>query len=99
MRSAALSSTSVPAHRVCETVVTVTDASGEPLQNAEIVVAQTRHAFGFGMAGGFSVRGSGRMPPGTVLRVTPSPISIGSSIEICPTSGNMFPDPTNYHCR
>jgi GH35 family endo-1,4-beta-xylanase len=51
MNSAALSSAAVPAHRLCETVVTVTDASGAPLASLDVVVAQTRHAFGFGNIG------------------------------------------------
>lgn len=51
MHSAVLSSASAPVHRVCETVVTVTNASGIPLPNVEVVVAQTRHAFGFGNIG------------------------------------------------
>lgn len=51
MNSATLPSASVPAHRLCETVVIVTDASGTPLPNLDVVVAQTRHAFGFGNIG------------------------------------------------
>ena len=51
MHSAVLSSASAPVHRVCETVVTVTNASGIPLPNVAVVVAQTRHAFGFGNIG------------------------------------------------
>jgi endo-1,4-beta-xylanase len=51
MQSAALPSGSVPTHRLGETVATVTDASGEPLANTEVVVAQTRHEFGFGNIG------------------------------------------------
>ncbi|TFC58316.1 1,4-beta-xylanase [Cryobacterium sp. TMT2-15-1] len=51
MHSAALSSASAPAHRLCTTVVTVTDASGEVLPNTEVVVAQLDHAFGFGNIG------------------------------------------------
>lgn len=37
-----------PAHRVARTVVTVTDAEGRPVPDAEVTVAQSRHAFGFG---------------------------------------------------
>ena len=51
MRSTAFSSTSAPTHRICETVVTVTDASGAALPNAEVVVSQVSHAFGFGNIG------------------------------------------------
>ena len=40
-----------PAHRIAEAVVTVTDAAGNPLEDAELAVAQTRHAFGFGNIG------------------------------------------------
>ncbi|MCL2516376.1 MAG: endo-1,4-beta-xylanase [Microbacteriaceae bacterium] len=40
-----------PAHRLGDAVVTVTDATGEPLRDAEVTVAQTRHAFGFGNIG------------------------------------------------
>lgn len=38
----------VSAHRVGTTTVTVTDAQGRPVADAEVRVAQTRHAFGFG---------------------------------------------------
>ncbi len=51
MRSAALNSPSVPAHRLCEAVVTVTDAAGIPMPGLEVVVAQRRHAFAFGNIG------------------------------------------------
>ncbi|GAA4174288.1 endo-1,4-beta-xylanase [Gryllotalpicola koreensis] len=40
-----------PAHRVGEAVVTLSDQSGNPLADTEVVVAQTRHAFGFGNIG------------------------------------------------
>lgn len=40
-----------PAHRIARAVVTVTDAAGDPLADAEVTVAQTRHAFGFGNIG------------------------------------------------
>jgi GH35 family endo-1,4-beta-xylanase len=43
--------TSLPAHRVCSTTVTVTDAAGEPLADTAVVVAQRNHAFGFGNIG------------------------------------------------
>lgn len=49
--SAAEPSTTAPAHRVHEAVVTVLDARGEPLAGAEVTVEQTRHAFGFGNIG------------------------------------------------
>ena len=51
MRSTAFSSTSAPTHRICEIVVTVTDDSGSPLANTEVVVSQVSHAFGFGNIG------------------------------------------------
>lgn len=51
MHSVTLSSTSAPTHRICETVVTVTDAAGAALPNTEVVVAQLSHAFGFGNIG------------------------------------------------
>jgi endo-1,4-beta-xylanase len=51
MQTVALSRGSAPAHRLVETVVTVTDASGAPLPDAEVVVAQSSHAFGFGNIG------------------------------------------------
>ena len=51
MHSAALPSTSAPTHRICETVVTVTDASGAALPNTEVIVAQLNHAFSFGNIG------------------------------------------------
>lgn len=51
MRSTAFSATSAPSHRICESVVTVTDASGVPLAHAEVVVSQVSHAFGFGNIG------------------------------------------------
>lgn len=50
MRSATVSS-SVPTHRLGETVITVTDAAGSPLPNVEVAVAQASHAFGFGNIG------------------------------------------------
>jgi GH35 family endo-1,4-beta-xylanase len=40
-----------PSHRLGDAVVTVTDASGNPLSNAEVTVSQTRHAFAFGNIG------------------------------------------------
>lgn len=49
--SAAEPSTTAPAHRIHEAVVTVLDARGEPLAGAEVTVEQTRHAFGFGNIG------------------------------------------------
>ena len=51
MHSASLSSTSSSTHKVCESVVTVTDASRSPLANTEVVVSQVSHAFGFGNIG------------------------------------------------
>ena len=42
---------SQPSHRVGEAIVTLTDHSGQPLADAEVMVAQTRHAFGFGNIG------------------------------------------------
>ncbi|QJA00578.1 1,4-beta-xylanase [Leifsonia sp. PS1209] len=51
MYSAAEPSTTAPAHRIHEAVVTVLDARGEPLAGAEVTVEQTRHAFGFGNIG------------------------------------------------
>ncbi len=39
------------AHRLGTTIVTVTDATGRPLPHTEVVVTQTRHAFGFGNIG------------------------------------------------
>ncbi|TFB67533.1 endo-1,4-beta-xylanase [Cryobacterium sp. Hz9] len=51
MHSASLSSTSSSSHKVCEAVVTVTDTSGSPLTNTEVVVSQVSHAFGFGNIG------------------------------------------------
>ena len=51
MHSAALASPSAPTHRVAESVVTVMDASGVPLPNTEVVVAQLSHAFAFGNIG------------------------------------------------
>ncbi len=49
--SAAEPSTTAPAHRIHEAVVTVLDARGEPLAGAEVTVEQTRHTFGFGNIG------------------------------------------------
>lgn len=49
--SAAEPSTTAPAHRIHEAVVTVLDARGEPLAGAEVTAEQTRHAFGFGNIG------------------------------------------------
>jgi GH35 family endo-1,4-beta-xylanase len=51
MNSTALLPGHGPDHRVCEAIVTVTDAAGAPLPNTEIVVAQQRHAFAFGNIG------------------------------------------------
>jgi endo-1,4-beta-xylanase len=51
MRSASVSANTAPAHRIIDTVVTVLDATGNPVPNAEVTVAQTRHAFGFGNIG------------------------------------------------
>lgn len=51
MQSVTLPSATVPAHRTVDTVVTVTDGSGSAVTNAEVLVAQTRHAFGFGNIG------------------------------------------------
>ncbi|MBX9243448.1 endo-1,4-beta-xylanase [Actinotalea ferrariae] len=39
------------AHRTAEATVTVLRADGTPLADADVVVAQTRHAFGFGNIG------------------------------------------------
>lgn len=39
------------AHRTAEATVTVTRPDGQPLRDAEVTVAQTRHAFGFGNIG------------------------------------------------
>ncbi len=39
------------AHRTAETTVTVLGPDGTPLADAEVTVAQTRHAFGFGNIG------------------------------------------------
>jgi GH35 family endo-1,4-beta-xylanase len=44
----ALPTGSAPEHRLHENVITLTDATGAPLYNADVVVAQTAHAFGFG---------------------------------------------------
>jgi len=49
--SATLSSSSAPAHRVHETLLTVADTSGRALANTEVSVAQISHAFGFGNIG------------------------------------------------
>ncbi|MFF1877270.1 endo-1,4-beta-xylanase [Leifsonia sp. NPDC058230] len=51
MHSVAVSSAAAPAHRLVETRVTVTDAAGAPLPGAEVIVAQTSHAFAFGNIG------------------------------------------------
>lgn len=51
MRSASIPANTAPAHRIIDTVVTLLDATGNPLPNAEVTVAQTRHAFGFGNIG------------------------------------------------
>ncbi|TQL48797.1 GH35 family endo-1,4-beta-xylanase [Homoserinimonas aerilata] len=42
---------STPAHRVGELVLRLVDATGAPLSDHEVEVAQTRHAFGFGSTG------------------------------------------------
>jgi GH35 family endo-1,4-beta-xylanase len=47
----AIPSGSAPSHRLCQTTVTVTDSTDTPLRNAQVVVAQTRHAFTFGNIG------------------------------------------------
>lgn len=49
--SAAEPSTTAPAHRIHQAVVTVLDARGEPLAGAAVTVEQNRHAFGFGNIG------------------------------------------------
>ena len=49
--SAALSGTAVPTHRVCETVITLTDPLGSPLAGIEVTVEQTGHTFAFGNIG------------------------------------------------
>lgn len=51
MQKAALNTPSAPAHRIHETVVTVTDELGRPLPRTEVVVSQSSHAFGFGNIG------------------------------------------------
>ncbi|MCX7520822.1 endo-1,4-beta-xylanase [Microbacterium sp. STN6] len=51
MHAASVSSLRAPAHRLHESTLTVTDAAGRPLPGAELVVAQTRHAFCFGNIG------------------------------------------------
>jgi endo-1,4-beta-xylanase len=51
MRSASVPANTAPEHRVLDAVITVLDASGNPVPNAEVSVAQTRHAFGFGNIG------------------------------------------------
>lgn len=38
-------------HRLGGTVLTLTDAGGEPLADTDVVISQTRHAFGFGNIG------------------------------------------------
>lgn len=40
-----------PAHRIGEAVITVRDADGRPLADADVVVRQTSHAFAFGNIG------------------------------------------------
>ena len=49
--SAAAPSSTAPAHRIHDAVVTVRDARGEPLAGVEVTVEQTRHAFAFGNIG------------------------------------------------
>ena len=51
MQKASVDSASAPAHRIHETVVTVTDAAGAPLAETAVVVSQVSHAFGFGNIG------------------------------------------------
>jgi endo-1,4-beta-xylanase len=51
MHPAVPSATAAPSHRVGETVVTVTDSSGEPLPHTAVLVAQLSHAFAFGNIG------------------------------------------------
>lgn len=51
MNTVVLPSTTAPGHRLHETVLTVTDATGAPLSGADVVVQQTGHAFGFGNIG------------------------------------------------
>lgn len=40
-----------PAHRIIDSVVTVRGRDGQPLADTDVVVEQTRHAFGFGNIG------------------------------------------------
>ena len=49
--SARLSGTAMPTHRVCETVISLTDPLGSPLAGLEVTVEQTGHAFAFGNIG------------------------------------------------
>ncbi|MFF1574312.1 endo-1,4-beta-xylanase [Leifsonia sp. NPDC058292] len=51
VRTVSLPQGSTPAHRLHETVLTVTDPNGAPLAGAEVVVSQTAHAFAFGNIG------------------------------------------------
>lgn len=51
MQSVNPRSDSAPAHRVHETLLTVTDARGVALANTEITLTQINHAFGFGNTG------------------------------------------------
>lgn len=51
MQKASLNNASAPAHRIRETVVTVTDPSGAPLPDTAVDVSQVSHAFGFGNIG------------------------------------------------
>jgi endo-1,4-beta-xylanase len=51
VHSIALSPGSAPEHRFHETALTLRDATGAPLADADVVVAQTGHAFGFGNIG------------------------------------------------
>lgn len=46
-----VAATDGPQHRVGTTTVTITRPDGAPLADAEVVVEQTRHAFGFGNIG------------------------------------------------
>jgi GH35 family endo-1,4-beta-xylanase len=40
-----------PSHRLCEAGVTIVDPAGNPTPHTEVVIRQTRHAFGFGNIG------------------------------------------------
>lgn len=53
----------IPAARTGTTVVTVLDADGRPLSDADVVVEQRRHAFGFGNIGFDLVRMIGGPDP------------------------------------